>query len=84
MKQKVCSGGGRGRQQHRRTLGKKDPVQQLLKPLADLLKPILDPIGKLLNQSVGHRQPKCKWVAKQWCEEVPKEWCEPRLRWSQF
>ena len=87
MKQEVCSGAGespRGYLPPPRQAGrprrriKKDPIQQLLEPLSNIVRSILEPIGKLLNQKkLSDRQPRCRWVPKEWCEERPKEWCEP-------
>ena len=84
MKQEVCSGGRespRGYQppsRQVRSRNKKDPIQQLLASLSNIVHTILEPVGNLLNQkSHSARQPRCKWVPKQWCEERPKEWCEP-------
>merc|ERR550519_1674305 len=90
MKQEVCSGGGespRGYLPPPRQAGrtgrrsKKDPIQQLLEPLSNIVRSILEPIGKLLNHKPhSERQPRCKWVPKEWCEERPKEWCEPMTK----
>ena len=88
MEQEVCSGGRespRGYLPPSRQAGrtsrriKKDPIQQLLEPLSNIVRSILEPIGKLLNHQ-SDRQPRCKWVPKQWCEERPKEWCEPTTK----
>ena len=80
-KQKVCdnlqqSPAQRPRQAPRprtwRSPVKKDPIQQLLEPLANVVQTLLlEPIGKLLNPSSNQSQ--CKWVPREWCEEVPKE-----------
>ena len=90
MKQKVCSGGGeapRGYLPPPRQTGrtgrrnKKDPIQLLLEPLSNIVRTILEPIGKLLNHKTpSAREPRCKWVPKEWCEERPKEWCEPMIK----
>ena len=78
MKQEVCSGGREPPSRQPRRRSKKDPIQQLLEPLSNIVRSILEPIGKLLNhKTYSDRQPRCKWVPKEWCEEQPKEWCEP-------
>ena len=84
MEQEVCSGGGgspRGYQppaRQARGRNKKDPIQDLLQSLSNIVQTFLEPIGKLINHNAhSARQPRCKWVPKEWCEERPKEWCEP-------
>ena len=89
MKQKVCDGGEtpRGYLPPRRSVRsrtwktEKDPIGQLLEPLANIVHSLLEPIGKLLKQTGSSgRQPRCRMMPKQWCEETPKEWCEPTTK----
>merc|ERR1711988_1425401 len=89
MKQKVCDGGEtpRGYLPPRRTVRsrtwktEKDPIGQLLEPLANIVHSLLEPIGKLLKQTGSSgRQPRCRMMPKQWCEQTPKERCEPTTK----
>ena len=79
MKQKVCTNNGNKPAKHQKRTWKskkKDPIQQLLEPLANAVQTLLEPIGKLLAEPPEQ----CKWVPKEWCEQVPKEWCEPTTK----